>query len=266
MKLSRRSWAAAMVLAWAGPSSVLAATPPARAEIAVYAAASLRDVLQELAPSCEKAIEARLVFNFGASNDLARQIEAANKADVFLSADEAWTDHVAQAGLVDAASRRSLLSNRLVVVGASDSVLRIGSAADLGSPAIRRMALANPEAVPAGKYARAWLEKAGVWTSLAERVVPLLDVRGALAAVESGAAEVGIVYRTDAAISKRVKVLYEVPAAEGPRISYAAAAIKDRFQVDTARRVVSWLAGPEAVPVFERFGFIVQAQAPRSDR
>jgi molybdate transport system substrate-binding protein len=238
------------------------ASPSAPVEIVVYAAASLRDVLQQLAPACEKALGTRLVFNFGASNDLARQIEAANKADVFLSADEDWIDHVAQAGLVDAPSRRSLLSNRLVVVGASGSALRIGSAGDLGSPAIRRVALANPEAVPAGKYARAWLEKAGVWTSVSDRVVPLPDVRAALAAIESGAADVGIVYRTDAAISSKVKVLYEVPAVEGPRISYAVAALGKRPNVEAARRVVAWLDGPEAVAAFERSGFIVQARTP----
>ena len=271
MKPSPRAWAAAafpgiMMLAfgWAGPSSARAAAPApgARGEIAVYAAASLRDVLRALTPDCEKAIEARLVFNFGASNDLARQIEAANKADVFFSADESWMDRVAEAGLVDATSRRSLLSNRLVVVGAADSTLAIASPSDLRSPGVRRLALANPDAVPAGKYAKAWLEKAGAWGSVADRVVPFPDVRATLAAVESGGADAGVVYRTDAAISKRVKVLYEVPAAEGPRISYAVAAIKDRPRVDAARRLVTWLAGSEAIPVFERFGFVVPAPAP----
>jgi molybdate transport system substrate-binding protein len=243
-----------------------ASPSPAPVEIVVYAAASLRDVLQELTPPCEKAIEARLVFNFGASNDLARQIDAASKADVFFSADEAWMDRVARAGLVDAASRRSLLSNRLVVVGASDSSLTIAAPSDLKSAGVRRLALASPEAVPAGKYAKAWLEKAGAWAPVADRVVPFPDVRAALAAVESGGADAGIVYRTDAAISKRVKVLYEVPAAEGPRISYAVAAIQGRPRVVAARRLVTWLAGPEALPVFERFGFVVPAQAPSSPR
>ncbi|HXU11812.1 MAG TPA: molybdate ABC transporter substrate-binding protein [Candidatus Binatia bacterium] len=189
-------------------------------------------------------------------------MEAANKVDVFLSADEAWMDHVAQAGLVDAASRRSLLSNRLVVVGAADSALHVGSPSDLALPAVRRLALANPEAVPAGKYAKAWLEKAGAWSPVADRVVPFPDVRATLAAVESGGAEAGIVYRTDAAISTKVKVLYEVPAADGPKISYAVAALKDRPQAAAARRFVSWLAGPEATAAFERSGFIVLAQTP----
>ena len=266
MNLSRQRAAIVAAIGIAGLSVALAAPPaapaPAPVEIVVYAAASLRDVLQKVSPVCEKALGARLVFNFGASNDLARQIEAANKADVFLSADETWMDHAAQAGLVDTASRRSLLSNRLVVVGTFDSAVRVGSASDLSSPAVRRMALANPEAVPAGKYAKAWLEKAGTWASVADRVVPLPDVRAALAAVESGAADVGIVYRTDAAISRKVKVLFEVPAAEGPRISYAVAALGGRPNIEAARQFVAWLAGPEAVAAFERSGFIVLAQAP----
>jgi len=267
MIMSRRAAAMAAMLipglsvAWAAaPAPASPSASPA--EIVVYAAASLRDVLQHLAPACETSLRVKLVFNFGASNDLARQIEAASKADVFLSADETWMDHVAQAGLVDAASRRSLLSNRLVVVGAADSALHIGSPSDLALPAVRRLALANPEAVPAGKYAKAWLEKAGAWSPVADRVIPFPDVRAALAAVESGGADAGIVYRTDAAISKHFKVLYEVPAVDGPRISYAVAAIQDRPQVDTARRLVAWLSGPEALPVFERFGFVVPAQAP----
>lgn len=248
--------------AWAGVPVASAPPPSARVEIVVYAAASLRDVLQQLAPACEKAADLRLVFNFGASNDLARQIEAGNKADVFFSADEDWMDRVARAGLVDAESRRSLLSNRLVVVGASDSTLGVGSPSDVAAPAVRRLSLADPEAVPAGRYARAWLEQAGVWKAVKDRVVPALDVRAALVVVESGAAEVGIVYRTDAAISRQVRVLYEVPAGEGPRISYAVAALSDRPRIAAARRLVAWLAGPGAAPTFERSGFIVQTRAP----
>src|SRR5713101_8651997 len=190
--------------------AVLAGAPlarPASPEINFYAAASLRDVLQQLAPVCEEAAGAHLVFNFGASNDLARQIEAGNKADVFFSADEAWMDQVAQAGLVDAESRHSLLSNRLVVVGLKDTPLNVRSARDLVGPNVRRISLANPEAVPAGKYAKAWLEKSGLWDGIRDRVLPGLDVRAALAAVEAGGAEAGVVYRTDAAMSKRVRVV-----------------------------------------------------------
>jgi molybdate transport system substrate-binding protein len=228
-------------------------------ELTVYAASSLRDVLQELAPAVERATGTRLVFNLGASNDLARQIVAANKADLFFSADEGWMDRVAAAGLVDAGSRRSPLANRLVVVVPAASPLQISAPRDLASPAIRRLALGNPEAVPAGKYAKAWLEAQGQWTAVAERVIPTLDVRAALAAVESGAVEAGVVYRTDAAASQRVRVAYVLADGEGPRISYALAALQPRPHLEAARAVADWLSGPEAAAVFERFGFIPRA-------
>jgi molybdate transport system substrate-binding protein len=243
-------------------AAAAAAVPAGRAraadepvEVVVYAAASLRDVLQALAPEVERAAGARLVFNLGASSDLARQIVAANRADVFFSADESWMDHVATAGLVDASSRVAPLSNRLVVVVPNDSGLRVSGAADVASPAVRRLSLAHPGAVPAGRYARAWLDRTGVWASLADRVVPALDVRAALAAVEAGGVDAGIVYRTDAAVSRRVRVAFEVPEAEGPRIAYALAALRERPQLERARAVVARLAGPEAGVVYERFGF-----------
>jgi molybdate transport system substrate-binding protein len=231
-------------------------------ELRMSAAASLRDVLDELAPALERATGARLMLNLGGSSDLARQIVAAARADLFFSADEAWMDHVAVAGLVDAASRRSPLSNRLVVVVPAASALEIRDARDLAGPAVRRLSLAQPETVPAGRYAKAWLESRGAWDAVAARVVPALDVRAALAAVESGAIDAGIVYRTDAARSTRVRIAFEVPADEGPAISYALAAIAGRPRLELARRVVAWLAGPEAASVFERHGFVVRAGAP----
>jgi molybdate transport system substrate-binding protein len=240
----------------------LAAAATGPVELEVYAAASLRDVLEDLAPALEAATGARPVFNFAGSSDLARQIVAANRADVFFSADEAWMDHVAAAGLVDAASRRSPISNRLVVVVPVDSALAVRSAEDLARPEVRRLALAQPDAVPAGLYAEAWLRAKGAWRAVAGKVIPALDVRAALAAVGSGAVDAGIVYRTDAAISKRVKVAFEVPEREGPRISYALAALSDRPHLDLARRVVAWLAGPEAAAGFERYGFVVRSGGP----
>lgn len=242
----------------ATPRAAVAAEP---VEIQVYAAASLRNVLEEMAPAVERATGTRLVFNLGASNDLARQIVAANKADVFFSADEGWMDRVAEAGLIDSASRRSPLSNRLAVVVSLESALAIASAADLAAPTIRRLALANPESVPAGKYAKAWLESKGLWAAISERVIPAQDVRGALAAVESGAVDAGIVYRTDAAVSKKVRVVYVVPEGEGPAISYAISALAERPNLAAARAVVAWLCSESAAPFFERSGFVVVGSA-----
>ena len=252
---------ALLVLAGALAASCAAGPDDAPPELTVYAAASLRDALEELAPRCQQALGVRLALNLGASSDLARQIVAANKADVFVSADEAWMDHVARAGLVDEVSRRVFLSNRLVVIAPAGSRLAVASARDLARAPAARISMASPEAVPAGRYARAWLEHAGVWPAVRERVLPGVDVRAALAAVESGGAELGIVYRTDAAISRRVRVLHEVSEAEGPRIAYTIAALGERPHLEGARRVASWLAGPDTRPVFERLGFVVPARS-----
>lgn len=258
-----RSWmrlVPVLVLGLLAPARPAGAAEPT--ELQVYAAASLRDVLAELAPALERATGARAVFNLGASSDLARQIVAAHRADLFFSADEAWMDHVAAAGLVDGGSRRAPLSNRLVVVVPAGSGLEIRSAADLAAPGVRRLALASPDTVPAGKYAKAWLASKGRWESVAERVIPALDVRAALAAVESGAVDAGIVYRTDAASSKRVRVALEVPAEEGPRITYALAALAGRPRLEVARAAVAWLSGPEAGAIYERHGFVVLTRRP----
>ncbi|HZE88455.1 MAG TPA: molybdate ABC transporter substrate-binding protein [Verrucomicrobiae bacterium] len=241
----------------------LTSAVPARApendspDVVIYAAASLRDALESVAPAGERATGAKLVFNFGPSNDLARQIEVARKADVFFSADEAWMDHLEKLGAVDAGSRSSPLSNRLVVVGRRDGSVRVASPEDLASPAIRWISLANPEAVPAGKYAKAWLEKIGQWEAVRERILPAPDVRAALAAVVAGGAEVGVVYRTDVQVSPQVRVLYEVPEGDAPRVSYALAAMKDRPHLEIVRRVVAFLAGAESAALFEKLGFIV---------
>lgn len=235
-----------------------APAPTTRDEIVVYAAVSLRDALAEIAPLCEPAAGARIVFNLGASNELARQIVAANQADVFVSADEAWMDRVAAAGLVDPATRRDLVSNRLVVIVPADSRLAIDGAAALGRAPLDWLSLANPEAVPAGKYAKAWLQKSGVWAKLSDRILPAADARAALAAVESGGAAAGIVYATDAAISKKVRVVYRVSEDEsGARIAYPIAAMRDRPLAAKAKLVVDCFAGDAARAVFERRGFVL---------
>jgi molybdate transport system substrate-binding protein len=239
----------------APPPATDSGRPAPAAEITVYAAASLRDALQEIAPACEAAAGGRLVFNFGASNDLARQIVAANKADIFFSADEAWMDHVAREGLVDPASRRTILSNRLVVVVPEGPHPAITSPASLTT--VRRLALANPDAVPAGRYAKAWLEKAGVWAKVSDKVVGFPDVRATLAAVESGAVDAGVVYRTDARVAHHTQVAFEVPEEDAPRIAYAVAALQGRPSVAAARRAIDCFIGADARAVFERLGFIV---------
>jgi molybdate transport system substrate-binding protein len=239
------------------PAMALAAVPRAAHpadEVVVFAAASLTDALAEIGKEFEARSGARLVFSFAGSNDLARQIRAGAPADVFVSASVERMDEVERAGLVRAGDRVDLLSNSLVVVVPSGSSLVVKAPEDLLRA--RRLALGDPEAVPAGIYARQWLEGRGLWAALRERVVPTLDVRAALFAVESRAVDAGIVYRTDVALSKRVRVAFDVPAREVPRIVYAAALLASSRR-PSARAFFEDLRSPSARAVFERLGFFV---------
>jgi molybdate transport system substrate-binding protein len=224
-------------------------------ELGVFAAASLADALSEIGAAWSASSGRRPVFNFGASSDLARQIRAGAPADVFFSADEAQMDALEREGLVRKAKRVDLLSNTLVVVVPARSTAQLKAPAELERFA--SLALADPQAVPAGVYARAWLERLGLWSALSPRVVPALHVRAALAAVESENVEAGIVYRTDALRSRRVRIALEVARAEGPAIVYPVAAIDSSRSASAAGAFVAYLQGPEARAVFARHGFVV---------
>ena len=233
------------------------ATAPA-AQVNVFAAASLTDSLKEIAAGYKETSSDRIAFNFAASSFLARQIEEGAPADVFFSADEAKMDQLAKRNLIVNESRRSLLSNSLAIVVASDATVAIRSTTDLTNAAIRRIAVADPKTVPAGIYAKQHLIRLNLWSAIASKVVPTDNVRAALTAVESGNVEAAIVYKTDAAISKRVTTAYQVPPNEGPAISYAIALLKEAKQPGAARRFLDHLKSPAARRVFEKHGFIVR--------
>jgi molybdate transport system substrate-binding protein len=237
---------------------LLAAGRLTAAEVQVAAAASLADALNDIKAAYEKAGGDTVVLNLGASSTLERQIEAGAPADLFLSADEEKMDQLAKRGLVVAATRKSVLSNALVVVVPVDSPLRIATPADIVSPKIHVLALAEPKTVPAGIYAKEYLTRLKLWDQVASRVVPTENVRTALAAVESGNADEGIVYKTDAGISKKVKIAYEVPLADGPKISYPFAAVAESKHPEAARRFLAYLESPPALEVFKRYGFLIQ--------
>lgn len=257
-----RVWAGSALLAAAACSrapSPSRAAPAEPVEVTVFAAASVRDALTAIAADYEARERVRLVFNFGSSGDLARQILAAPRADVFLSAGEKELDQVEAAGLLEPGTRRVLLANQLVVIEPADGG---GSAftapfapAQLAGDAVQRLSLADPATVPAGRYAKAWLELQGVWARVAERVLPGVDVRAALAAVESGGAQAGIVYRTDANLSRRVRVVFAVPVDAGPRIAYPLAVLRDRPALAAARRFALYLESAPAQETFASFGF-----------
>jgi molybdate transport system substrate-binding protein len=238
---------------------VLLALPAAAVEINVSAAASLTDALQEIARAYEATSMDRIVLNLGASSLLARQIEEGAPADLFLSADEAKMDSLGRKRLLLAGTRRSVLSNTLVVVVPLDSRLKLSGPQDLASSSIRALALAEPQTVPAGIYAKEYLQQAGLWRKVIDRVIPTENVRAALAAVESGNADAGIVYKTDAEISQRVRVAYEVAVDVGPKISYPFAILAETRHPEEARRFLAYLSSPPALDVFRRYGFLVIA-------
>lgn len=221
----------------------------------VWAAASLRETITELAERWEQLTGREVALNLAGSNQLALQIERTGRADVFVSASEREMDRVENAGLVAPGTRRALLANQLVVVVPVGAPPRDGF--DVTDDWPERLSLANPAIVPAGVYARRWLEERSLWDALAPRVLAGSDVRAALAAVEVGAADAGIVYRTDAALTERVRVLHAVPVDEGPPIRYLAAAIAERPAPQAARDFLAFLASDEARTLFESAGFVV---------
>ena len=227
-------------------------------EVKVFAAASLTDALKALQKGCETSTGDQLVFNFAGSNTLARQIGEGAPADLFLSADTIQMVKLSKSGLLAKGSLKDVLSNRLVVIVPSDvSRADFTSLAEIASSDLKRLALADPMAgVPAGVYAKACLKKAGLWGKVIDRVVPTADVRAALAAVEYGNVDAGIVYKTDASISRKVRVVFEVPTDQAPRIVYPFAATASSKDPEAARRVLEYLEGPDGMKVFERFGFL----------
>jgi molybdate transport system substrate-binding protein len=237
-------------------------TTGSAAQVTVFAAASLTESLQEIAATYEKQSGDKLVFNFAASGTLARQIEEGAPADIFFSADEAKADALEKKGLLVKETRRSLLANSLVIVAAPGGPV-IRSPADLTNAAVKRIALGDVKIVPAGTYARVYFEKSGLWPGVEPKVVPCENVRAVLAAVESGNVEAGVVYKTDAAISRTVKVCFEVPAAEGPKISYPAAQTANAPQPAAAKKFLGYLAGREAGAVFARHGFVLLSNAAK---
>jgi molybdate transport system substrate-binding protein len=227
------------------------------ANLRVSAASSLTDVLRELATVYEHNTGDTVLFDFGASSTLARQIAEGAPSDVFISADELKMDQLQQRGFIDKGSRRSILSNTLVIIVPSDSNLKIAGPADLLDRAIASIAVAEPQSVPAGIYAKEYLRSRRIWDRVKDKIIPTDNVRAALAAVESGNVQTGFVYKTDALISRSVRIAFEVPAAEGPKISYPVAIIGDSKQKASAKRFIDFLQSAAAKERFRKYGFVV---------
>jgi len=229
--------------------------------VRVAAASSLADVLKVVGADFTRTTGVKIEMVVGGSNVLARQILAGAPADVFFSADAAKMDDLEKAGLVEPGTREDQLSNRLAVVVPAGRGLRISLLSDLALPGVGKVCTGDPKAVPVGVYARRCLEKLGLWDSVRQKIVAVDNVRAALAAVESGNVDAGIVYRTDAATSKKVEVALEVPEVEGLPIVYPMAMLKGARDGAAARRFLEHMNSDSSRRVFEKFGFIVLPEA-----
>jgi molybdate transport system substrate-binding protein len=254
--LARRLVVALVVIASAALGALPAAADPP--PVTVFAAASLKNALDDIGAAYQAKTGAVAHFSYGASSALARQIEQGAPADIFISADADWMDYVAQRKLIVAASRRDLLTNHLALIAPAGSAVKL--AVRSGAPLARalgdgRLAIAGPE-VPAGKYGRASLQALGVWDSVKDRLAPAENVRSALAFVALGEAPLGIVYDTDAMTEPRVKIVGLFPDASHPRIVYPVALLAAPSNPN-ARKFLRFVEGPEMAAVFRKHGFIV---------
>ncbi len=232
-------------------------------EIQVYSAFSLAEVLEASVKDFKTLSKDSLIFNFWASNILALQIQKGAPADLFLSADEEKMDVLEKKHCVMKNSRQSFLSNTLVIVANSKNPLEIDSPKDLLSSSVKKIAMAESRSVPAGIYARKYFETLGIWEALEMKIIPGENVRATLAMVESGNVDLGIVYKTDALLSKKIKISYAVPWNENPKISYAFAVIQNGKNPAGALIYLRYLASQQGKQLFQKYGFLVLENVQR---
>ena len=228
------------------------------APLTVFAAASLKNALDDVDVAYTTQNHAPVRASYAASSALARQIEQGAPADAFVSADSDWMDYLAQRKLIVAASRRDVLTNHLALIAPATSSVRLSIRK--GFPLAKalgdgRLAIAGPE-VPAGKYGRAALAALGVLDGVKDHLAPAENVRGALAFVAQGEAPLGIVYDTDAKTEPKVKIVGLFPDDSHPRIVYPAALVAASSN-PSAAGYLAFLQGPQASAIFRRYGFIV---------
>jgi molybdate transport system substrate-binding protein len=247
----------------AAAALVLLPTFAQAADLTVFAAASLSDALQTIGKDYEQKAGNHVVFSFAASSVLAKQIEASKGADIFLSADTDWMDYLDSRGLIAHDTRKNLLGNHLALVAPADASVSLTVAPHfdiLGALHGGRLAVADPDTVPAGKYARSALTSLGVWNVVVDHLVQAENVRVALAYVARGEAPLGVVYATDALSEPKVKTVGVFPDNTHAPIVYPVALTKDANA--QAKDFVAYLSSVNARAVFSKDGFVILEGAP----
>jgi molybdate transport system substrate-binding protein len=262
MTATGRQWLALLICAGLGLGATLVPAPGQSRDTLVFAAASLKNALDEIAAQWQRETGKKVVISYAASNTLIRQIEQGAPADIFISADLDWMDYGQQKNLIKPETRSNLLGNRLVLVAPKDSNVSVNIAPGFDLAGLLkggRLAMGLVDAVPAGKYGKAALEKLGVWEGVKDKIAEAESVRAALLFVSRGEAPLGIVYQTDAVADPSVKIVGVFPESSHPPIIYPIALTKDSENAD-AQAFLSYIRSPAARPAFERQGFTVLAQ------
>jgi molybdate transport system substrate-binding protein len=226
-------------------------------ELSVFAAISLTDALGEIGTAFTAESGVKVYYNFAASTTLQRQLEKGASADVFISASPRQVVALEANGLLEAESRKNLLTNRLVLVSDEAARISVETPANLAAPEISRIAIGHPSIVPAGAYAKEALTHFGLWETLHSKFIFGADVRATLAYVTSGNVDVAIVYKTDTTLSHHIKVLYQMPAEAYTPIIYPAVVMKDSPRKQLARRFITYLQSADKCEIFEKYGFTV---------
>jgi molybdate transport system substrate-binding protein len=256
---SRRSALFALALTLAAPG-VLASAPAFADDVVVFAAASMKNALDDVVASYQEKTGKTVKVSYEASSTLAKQIEQAAPADIFLSADLDWMKYLADRKLIVPETQKTLLGNEIVLVAPKDSTASVTLAPNVDLLALLsadgKLAMANTDSVPAGKYGKAALTKLGVWDAVAGRVVQADNVRAALAFVSRGEAPLGVVYATDANADKGVRVIGVFPADTHPPIVYPVALTASSTNPD-AKDFLAYLESNAARPAYEKQGFTV---------
>ena len=260
-RIGNVAFAILILLAWVAagqgedPATRAEAAAKPKETVLLFAAASATSALDDIKAQFSKDSGVAVQTSYAASSTLAQQILHGAEADLFLSADVKWADYLAQRDQV--VRQQDLLGNRLVIVVPADSKLEVKKPEDLLAAGIEHVALGEPQSVPAGIYARQALTRLGLWEQLKGKVAAAEDVRHALAYVETGAAEAGIVYATDAAISKKVKAVYGIPEKLTGPVRYPLALLKHGERSAAAQAFYRYLSSPAAAKVFQKYGFTV---------
>ena len=250
--------AASLLLALAPRVAFAQAAQPK--PLLVFAAASLKNALDAVDARLEQDKGVKVLASYAASSALAKQIEAGAPADVFISADIDWMGYLARKNLIKPQTRANLLGNDLVLIAPSDSAATVAIHPGFGLAGLLgqgRLAMADPDAVPAGKYGKAALEKLGVWNSVQSHIAPAENVRAALLLVARGESPLGIVYRTDAAVEPHVKVVGTFPEDTHPPIVYPVAVTASSKLPEKAAAYVAYLRSATAGAIFQKQGFTV---------